>query len=374
MFTMTSNKNSTELQQVDNQYNRVEELEQFESTKLGVKGLIDSGITHIPRLFHHPPQTLFDHHEPQQSEVNHDLIIPVIDLSGKHEELVKQLRDASTKLGFFQVINHGVSVSLMDRMLDAVKAFHELQPQEKMRMYCRDTVTAGSGVGFYSNYDLFRSKAASWSDTLAIRLAPIPVDANEIPDVCRTEVIEWDKEVKQLGEKLMGLLSEGLGLSSDKLTGTSYLGRRAMVGQYYPYCPEPDKTVGIATHTDPGILTVLLQDQVGGLQVKYDGHWIDLKPLHGALVVNIGDLLQVITNDEYKSGEHRVFANRFRTPRVSIAVFFSPGMYENVYGPLPELVSSERPALYQQLKFSDMVKSFFSKELDGNSMTNYFRL
>ncbi|KMT00125.1 hypothetical protein BVRB_1g019470 [Beta vulgaris subsp. vulgaris] len=200
------------------------------------------------------------------------------------------------------------------------------------------------------------------------------VEAMMMHDFFRIEVTEWDKEAKQLGEQLMSLLSEGLGLSSDRISGISYLGRRAMVGNYYPYCPESNKTIGIATHTDPGILTLLLQDKVGGLQVKYDGKWIDLKPVCGALVVNLGDLFQVISNDTYKSGEHRVFANPLHTPRVSIAVFFSPGMYENIYGPLPELVSAERPALYQQLMFSDFVKRFFSKELDGKPMTSYFRL
>ncbi|XP_021748797.1 1-aminocyclopropane-1-carboxylate oxidase homolog 3-like [Chenopodium quinoa] len=357
-----------------NDYDRRKDLEEFEDTKLGVKGLVDSGITHVPRIFHHPPETLFDHEQPQTPNPDGEQIIPVIDLSGKHEEVVKQLRDASAKFGFFQVINHGISVSLLDRLLDAIKAFHELQAEEKMQLYRRETVTAGSGVGFYSNYDLFQSKAASWRDTLAIRLAPIPVDPSKIPEVCRTEMMEWDKEVKQLADQLMGLLSEGLGLSADKLTGTSYLGRRAVAGQYYPYCPEPNKTVGIASHTDPGILTVLLQDQVGGLQVKYGGSWINLTPVRSALVINLGDLFQIISNDEYKSGEHRVYANPFLKPRVSIAFFLSPGIYENLYGPLPELVSPERPALYQQHTFSDLVKNFFSKELEGKSMTSYFRL
>ncbi|KNA25003.1 hypothetical protein SOVF_010530 [Spinacia oleracea] len=354
------------------EYDRRKEVEDFESTKLGVKGLVDSGITEIPRMFHHPPDTLFELESDRHD--GHDHLIPVIDLSGPHLKVVEQLREASSKFGFFQVINHGVPVSLLNRLLESIKAFHELQPQEKMQVYRRDTVTAGSGVGFYSNYDLFHSKAASWRDSLSVRLAPIPVDPNQIHDVCRTEVIEWDKEVKQLGQQLMGLLSEGLGLNADKLTGASHLGRRAMVGQYYPHCPEPNKTVGIASHTDPGILTVLLQDQVSGLQVKYYGKWIDLKPVPGALVVNIGDLFQIISNDEYKSGEHRVYANPFFKPRVSIAVFFSPGIYDNIYGPLPELVSPERPALYQQRKFSDLVSNFFSKELEGKSMTSYFRL
>ncbi|KAL2892333.1 1-aminocyclopropane-1-carboxylate oxidase-like protein 3 [Bienertia sinuspersici] len=355
------------------EYDRSKEVQEFEETKLGVKGLVDSGITKIPRIFHHPPESLFDQ-KPHQPNSKHDPIIPTIDLSGHHEEVVQQLKDASAKFGFFQVINHGMSVSFLERLLDAVKAFHELQPQEKMRVYSRSTNVTGRGVGFFSNYDLFHSKAASWQDTLAIRLGPIGIDPSEIPDVCRNEVIEWDEGVKQLGEQLMGLLSEGLGLSADKLTGTSYLGRRTMAGQYYPCCPEPSKTVGIASHTDPGILTVLVQDQVGGLQVKHDDKWIDLKPVRGALVINIGDLFQVISNDEYKSGEHRVLANPFSQPRVSIAVFLSPGTYEKTYGPLPELVSTERPALYKQFQFSDLVSNFFSKELEGKSMTSYFRL
>jgi len=106
-------------------------------------------------------------------------------------------------------------------------------------------------------------------------------------------VIEWDKEVKQLGERLLALLCQGLGLHADKLKEMSCSEGRVMVGHYYPYCPEPEKTVGIACHTDPGLLTVLLQDQVGGLQVKLDGKWVNVKSVHGALVINIGDLLQV---------------------------------------------------------------------------------
>ncbi|XP_057531669.1 1-aminocyclopropane-1-carboxylate oxidase homolog 4-like [Amaranthus tricolor] len=366
---MTTNNN---IKHVLDEHDRVKALQEFENTKLGVKGLVDSGIIRIPPIFHHPPETLFDHGPPDP--LDKDQIIPVIDLLGDRKELVEQLRDASCKFGFFQVKNHGVAVELLERLLDAMKGFHESDPSKKIPFYRRDTVTSGTGVGFHSNYDLFHSKAASWRDSLVIRLAPIPVDPNDIPQACRNEVVEWDKEVKKLAEKLMELLSEGLGLSSDKLIGKSYLGRRGMVGNYYPYCPEPNKTIGIASHTDPGILTVLLQDQVGGLQVKYDGKWIDLKPVPGALVVNLGDLFQIISNDVYKSGEHRVYANPFKKSRVSIAVFFSPGEYENMYGPLAELVSPERPKLYQQLKFSDLINNFYSRELEGKSMTSYFRL
>ncbi|KAK9742877.1 hypothetical protein RND81_03G202800 [Saponaria officinalis] len=354
------------------EYDRLKELKQFDNTKLGVKGLVDLGITQVPRMFHHPPETLFDI---QQSDTDDDhVIIPVVDMSRPHQELVQRIQQASAKFGFFQVVNHGVPVPVLDRLVKAIKAFHELPPEEKMKSYDRDWNTTGKGASFFSNYDLFYSKAASWRDTLQFRLGPASINPNVIPDVCRGEVMEWEKEVKRIAERLMGFLSEGLGLSGDRLKGVPYLGQVGMSGHYYPHCPEPTKTVGIASHTDPGILTILLQDQVGGLQVKYKDKWIDLKPVHGALVVNIGDLFQIISNDKYKSGQHRVIANPFKEARVSVAVFFNPGIVDNVYGPLPELVSDENPALYKEFKFSDLVARFLTKELEGKAITSHFSL
>ena len=66
-----------------------------------------------------------------------------------------------------------------------------------------------------------------------------------------------------------------------------------MSGHYYPYCPQPDLTVGLKWHTDPVVLTVLLLNEVAGLQVKHGEDWIDVEPVPGGLIVNIGDILQV---------------------------------------------------------------------------------
>ena len=127
----------------------------------------------------------------------------------------------------------------------------------------------------------------------------------------RNEIIEWNKEATQLAEKLMGYFSLGLGVKEDKLKELSCGEGRVMVGHYYPYCPEPNKTIGIASHTDPGILTVLLQDQVGGLQVKYDGKWVNVKPVHGALVINVGDLLQVIISFFFSYEIKFIFSRKY---------------------------------------------------------------
>jgi isopenicillin N synthase-like dioxygenase len=93
-------------------------------------------------------------------------------------------------------------------------------------------------------------------------------------------------------------ISEGLGLGPATLEEASCLEGKVMVCHYYPVCPEPDRTMGLVPHTDPGVLTVLAQDAVGGLQVKHtnqDGqsYWVDAKPVPGALLINVGDLLQV---------------------------------------------------------------------------------
>ncbi|KAL9245311.1 hypothetical protein vseg_018977 [Gypsophila vaccaria] len=351
---------------------RLTQVHQFDDTKLGVKGLVDSGIAHIPRIFIHPPENQIPPPDPNPTPGPGSDPIPVIDLLGSaREEVVEKVRDASTRFGFFQVVNHGVPASVLDGLVGKIRAFHELPAEVRRGHYSREPKT---GCNYFSNVDLFVSKAASWRDTLQMRLGPSIVDVEAIPAICRNEIIEWDKEVVKLGELLLGLFSEGLGTSVDRLKELSCLEGRVMVGHYYPYCPEPEKTVGIASHADPGIFTVLLQDQVGGLQIKHDGKWIDVKPIPGAIVINVGDLLQILSNGKYTSVDHRVYANPLQEPRVSIAVFFNPGNRESLYGPLPELVSHHQPALYREFTLTEFLTRFFTKELDNKSLVNFFRL
>ena len=88
------------------------------------------------------------------------------------------------------------------------------------------------------------------------------------------------------------LLSEGLGLNPTHLEEMECNEGLLVLGHYYPPCPQPELTMGTGQHADNDFLTVLLQDHIGGLQVLHQNHWIDVPPVPGALVVNIGDLLQ----------------------------------------------------------------------------------
>ncbi|XP_031399302.1 1-aminocyclopropane-1-carboxylate oxidase homolog 1-like isoform X2 [Punica granatum] len=297
---------------------RYQELKSFDESKAGVKGLVDSGIVNIPRIFIRPP----DEVEADEAEESLQYTVPVVDLgdlSSRRAETVSAVLEAARDVGFFQVVNHGIPVRFLEEMLAVTRAFHELPRDVKVRYYSREQ---NGKVKLDSNFDLYESKFANWRDTLFCVMGPDPLDPEELPPVCRDMYGKYSKEVQALGVTLFKLLSEALGLKPDYLADIDCPKGHAILGHYYPACPEPELTLGTSGHWDPDFLTILLQDSIGGLQFRYQNHWIDVPPVPGALVVNIGDLLQLISNDLFKSVEHRVLASKVG-PRISIACFFT---------------------------------------------------
>ncbi|KAL2230054.1 UNVERIFIED_CONTAM: 1-aminocyclopropane-1-carboxylate oxidase [Sesamum indicum] len=351
-------------------YDRLKALKAFEETKAGVKGIVDSGIQKVPRIFIRPPDELVEELNYQQSSLQ----VPVIDLSGigaddQRKKIISEVKKASKEWGFFLVTNHGIPMNVLDGMLDGIRKFHEQDAQVKKEFHSHDRMQK---VKYGSNVDLYRSRAANWRDSLTISLMTSDrIEPDELPEICRDSTIEYLNQVTKLAETLYELLSEALGLKPDHL-GAMECGRsRTFIGQYYPPCPEPELTLGTSKHTDPSFLTILLQDLVGGLQVLHENQYINVAPLPGSLVVNIGDMLQIISNDEFISADHRVLANR-AGPRTSVAGFFSgPVLPGKVYGPIKELISEKHPPRYKEFTAGEYISKFFARPIDKSGLDEF---
>ncbi|BAT96884.1 hypothetical protein VIGAN_09019900 [Vigna angularis var. angularis] len=345
------------------------ERKAFDETKAGVKGLVDAGYKKVPSIFRHPPQKS-EKKVSNLTDTSH--VIPVIDLADIHKDASKRqglvgiVKEASQTWGFFQVINHDIPVSVLEEMQNGVKRFHELDAEHKREFYSRDRTKP---FFYNSNFDLYGSQPAlNWRDTFKCLLYPDAPKPEEIPAVCRDILLDYSKYIMKLGILLLELFSEALDLSPNYLKDIGCAGRVLGLCHYYPACPEPDLTMGTNLHSDNDFFTILLQDHIGGLQIRCNDKWIDINPVPGALVVNIGDFLQLITNDRLKSAEHRVLSNHVG-PRISVACFFSPSVEASSkpFGPIKELLNEDNPPKYRETTFAQYEAFYVAKGLDGTS-------
>ena len=158
------------------------ERKAFDETKAGVKGLVDAHITEVPHIFRLPQGTLSDKKPSVSASA-----IPIIDLADVHvsrEGIVKKVKDAAEKWGFFQVINHGVPLSVIEEIKGGVRKFHEQDLEVKKYYFTRDVTKS---VVYNSNFDLYNpsSLCVNWRDSFVCCMAPDPPNPEEIPLACR---------------------------------------------------------------------------------------------------------------------------------------------------------------------------------------------
>ncbi|KAI4352387.1 hypothetical protein L6164_006645 [Bauhinia variegata] len=287
--------------------------------------------------------------------------IPVVDLGGNDRaDTVKHVLKASEEYGFFQVINHGVSKDLMDDILKIFKEFHAMPAKEKVNECYKDP--NGSCKLYTSSENYTEGALQYWKDSLT---HPCPPSGEYMeywpqkPTGYREIVGKYTRELRKLGLKILELLCDGLELNPRYFSG-GLSEKPTMLVHHYPPCPDPSLTLGLAKHRDPTLITILLQDdQVNGLQVLKDGEWVAVEPIPNAFVVNVGLLLQIISNGRLVGAEHRAVTNSSMA-RTSVAYFIYPS-YESLIEPAQALVNGSTPPLYKSMTFAEFHKNFFHK-------------
>nr|QJD20744.1 gibberellin 2-oxidase [Litchi chinensis] len=253
--------------------------------------------------------------------------LPLIDLSRlsleepEREGCKREIARASKEWGFFQVINHGISKDLLEKVRqEQIKAFK--QPFDKKSKEDK-FMNFPSGSYRWGTPTATCLRQLSWSEAFHIPMTDIHAGSGCFNTTLSSTIEQYATTVAGLAQKLAEILAEKLGHKStffkeNCLPSTCYLRMNR-----YPPCPIPVEVFGLMPHTDSDFLTILHQDQVGGLQLVKDGKWIAVKPNPEALIINIGDLFQAWSNDLYKSVEHRVMTNP-SVERFSTAYFFCP--------------------------------------------------
>ncbi|CAO2177142.1 unnamed protein product [Urochloa humidicola] len=327
---------------------------EFHKTRGGVRGLVESGVASVPPLFVAPVP-------PVSSAA---FAAPSVDLSLPRAQDAALVRAAARSCSIFKVTNHGVPAGAIGAALAAVAAFNEQPFAARSAHYCPTPI----GAITYATVPIPRPRGVTqatattpllcWRDSLVVRFdCSRDSGLRSIPALCRDALLDYHQSMARLGSELTGLLLEGLGVKAERL---GQIQGCLMQCHYHPPCPEPERVLGSREHTDADLFTVLAEDEVGGLQVRLDdgdGEWMDVPPVAGALTVNIGDLLKVLSNDEYKSVEHRVVIKSAQEPRVSMALFFAPVKHSKTdfFSPFPELVTAENPAQYRTLTRLEML-------------------
>ncbi|GMJ03841.1 gibberellin 20 oxidase 2 [Hibiscus trionum] len=329
----------------------------------------------------------------QQEELNE----PLIDLEGfiKGDEkatahAVELLRTACSKHGFFQVTNHGVDSNLIQAAYQEIDVVFKLPLDKKLSFRRKPGGFSGYSV---AHADRFSSKLP-WKETFSFGYRGLDSDASVVhyfrsalgKDFEHTGWIyqKYCESMRELSLVIFDLLAISLGIDRHHYREFFEDGNSIMRCNYYPPCNNSGLTLGTGPHCDPTSLTILHQDQVGGLEVFADNKWHAVQPRPDALVVNLGDTFMALCNGRYKSCLHRAVVNKERERR-SLVYFVCPKEDKVVRPPQDLMSRSGETREYPDFTWSDLLdftqnhyradvatlQSFFPWLLSSNPTSNF---
>jgi len=287
-------------------------------------------------------------------------VIPTVDLSkfvngneAERQSFVAELGEAFSTVGFVGIVNHGVPKTLIDDFYAAAKGFFGL-PVSTKRKYEVENLAGQRGYTSFGKEHAKQSEVADLKEFYQIgqeQMMPNVV-VNEKP-----EFLNLGKELYQTFEKTGGELLKAIALYLDLPEG--YFDAKIDNGNsilraihYPPISKEPDSAIRAEQHEDINLITLLVGASAGGLQLQNNqGEWLAITPEEDEIVVNVGDMLQRLTNNYLRSTTHRVVnppREMWHLPRLSIPFFLHPvsGMDLSC---LPDTITEERPLAYESI-------------------------
>ena len=305
--------------------------------------------------------------------------IPVLDLSpliggGDTSDLTSAFAKAYSETGFGYVVNHGVDPSLRSAVFSASRTFHALPESEKQAI-ALDSCHRGY-IAINTSTDVNTDLAEVTKPNQSASFMMMREDAQVDPDVYLSGPNQWPdldgfraaceayaQAMTELGHKLMGLALDAVGVTDHSFLDTFKTPTIWLRLLHYPPQPPqaPDDLFGSAPHKDFGCLTILAQDDVGGLQVQTPaGNWIEAPPADNAFVVNVGDMLHRLTNGRLISTPHRVI-NASGRERFSVPFFFDPHVSAEI-APLP----GTGDAVFEPLNFGAFLRGELEASYDAH--------
>ncbi|MFD6511578.1 isopenicillin N synthase family dioxygenase [Rhodococcus sp. NPDC060176] len=270
--------------------------------------------------------------------------LPVLDLSlaqnpDTAEQFRTQLREATHEVGFFYLVGHGIPDDLQRRLLDVAREFFALPTAEKLAI---ENVRSPHFRGYTRLGGELTEGKQDWREQIDIgaeqpaaeRTDTSPAweilqGPNQWPDALpelRDVITEWNDTLTSIALSLLREWAVALGQDANIFDDAFAHDPSILIKVVrYPGRPEGAGSQGVGGHKDAGVLTLLyVEPGKGGLQVEHDGDWIDAPPIDGALVVNIGELLEVATGGYLKATVHRVVSPEGDGERISVPFFFNP--------------------------------------------------
>lgn len=287
-------------------------------------------------------------------------VVPLIDIRRLADPAVRRAIDAACRdWGFFQVVNHGIEPALTAALEREMHAFFAQPPAAKRAISRTDANPWG-----YFDRELTKN-TRDWKEIYDCGPGDGGAMAPQWPRALpgfRPAMLAWSAACERLAFALLAVLSQNLGMPADALAASFRPAHTSFLRlNHYPRCPEPECPEGVVAarrgwlgvnhHTDAGALTLLLQDAQPGLEVHREGRWHGIAPRADTLVVNIGDVVQVWSNDRYVAPLHRVVASA-AAERFSVPYFFNPA-YAADYAPLPSLLRHGEAPRYRRINWGE---------------------